>query len=172
MLYRSAAKILYSNGKVVTENVDQVNENFINTFSNITEEDQGAGYIYVLSSKSEDEKISTIENLFKIGYSKTEVQERIKNAVKEPTYLMAPVKVITIWKCYNMNPQKLEQLLHNFFGSACLNIDVFDENKKRYAPREWFIAPLHVIEKAVELIISGEIIRYKFDSVNQIIYTK
>ena len=172
MLYRSAAKILYSNGKVVTENADQVNENFINTFSNITEEDQEAGYIYVLSSKSEDEKISAIANLFKIGYSKTEVQERIKNAIKEPTYLMAPVKVITIWKCYNMNPQKLEQLLHNFFGSACLNIDIFDDNKKRYTPREWFIAPLDVIEKAIELIISGEIIRFKFDSVNQVIYAK
>lgn len=170
MLYRSAAKILYSNGKVVTENADQVNENFINTFSNITEEDQEAGYIYVLSSKSEDQKIRSIENLFKIGYSKTEVQERIKNAIKEPTYLMAPVKVITIWKCYNMNPQKLEQLLHNFFGSACLNIDVFDENKKRYTPREWFIAPLDIIEKAIEMIISGEIVKYKFDSTRQIIY--
>ncbi|MNR16265.1 hypothetical protein D3C85_1328550 [compost metagenome] len=76
---------------------------------------------------------------------------------------MAPVQIVSAWKCYNMNPQKLEQLLHNFFGKACLNIDIFDENKKRYTPREWFIAPLVVIEQAIELIISGEVINYSYD---------
>ena len=59
-------------------------------------------------------------NLFKIGYSKTDVEERIKNAEKEPTYLMAPVIIKGVWKCYNMNPQKFEHLLHTFFGNSCL----------------------------------------------------
>jgi hypothetical protein len=45
---------------------------------------------------------------------------------------MAKVKIESAWKCYNMNPQKLEQLLHNFFGSSSLNIDIFDENKIRF----------------------------------------
>jgi hypothetical protein len=57
-----------------------------------------------------------------------------------------------------MNPQKLGQLLYNFFGSACLDIDIYDENKKRHTPREWFVAPFDVIEQAIELIISGEIV--------------
>ena len=82
---------------------------------------------------------------------------------------MAQVKIITTWKCYNMNPQKLEQLLHNFFGSSCLNIDIFDENKRRHTPREWFIAPLEVIEQAIQLIINGEIVKYCYDIDNSII---
>lgn len=172
MLKRSVEKILYANGQVVSESVDKVNEAFIEKFSDITDEDEEAGFIYVLISKSKDEKISTIGNLYKIGYSKDEVQERIKNAVKEPTYLMAPVQIVSAWKCYNMNPQKLEQLLHNFFGKACLNIDIFDENKKRYTPREWFIAPLVVIEQAIELIISGEVVNFSYDDIQKVISKK
>lgn len=169
MLKRSVEKILYANGKVVSDNIEKVNENFIERFSAITDEDEAAGYIYVLRSKSKDERITKIDNLYKIGYSKVTVEERIKNAEKDPTYLMAPVRIITSWKCYNMNPQKLELLLHNFFGKACLNIDIFDENKKRCTPREWFIAPIEVIEQAIELIISGEVVKYRYDEESCII---
>lgn len=172
MLYRSLAKILYVNGMVVTQNIDKVNEDFIEKISNITNEDEEIGYIYILKSKSKDERITSIKNLFKIGYSKTEVEERIKNAEKEPTYLMAPVSIQGAWKCYNMNPQKLEQLLHNFFGKSCLELDVFDEKGKRHTPREWFIAPIEVIEQAIELIINGKIVNYKFDEANMTIVEK
>jgi hypothetical protein len=169
MLKRSVEKILYANGKVVSENVEQVNESFIEKFRAITDEDEAVGYIYVLRSKSKDNRIIEIDNLYKIGYSKVEVEERIKNAEKDPTYLMAPVKIIASWKCYNMNPQKLEQLLHNFFGKSCLNLDIFDEKKRRHTPREWFIAPIDVIEQAIELIISGEVMKYSYDEVNRLI---
>ncbi|SEH06257.1 GIY-YIG nuclease family protein [Candidatus Venteria ishoeyi] len=172
MLYRSLAKILHINGQVVTQNIDKVNEDFIEQFSNITNEDEEAGYIYVLKSKSTDEKIISIQNLYKIGYSKIDVEERIKNAEKEPTYLMAPVRIQGAWKCFNMNPHKLEQLLHNFFGNSCLELDVFDEKGKRHSPREWFIAPIEVIEQAIELIINGKIINYKFDTENMTIIGK
>jgi hypothetical protein len=172
MLYRSLAKILYVNGQVVTQNMDKANEDFFEKFSNITNEDEEAGYIYVLKSKSKDERITSIQNLFKIGYSKTDVQERIKNAEKEPTYLMAPVGIQGAWKCFNMNPQKLEQLLHNFFGNSCLELDIFDEKGKRHTPREWFIAPIEVIEQAIELIINGKIVNYKFDAENMTIVNK
>ncbi|MDD4728236.1 MAG: GIY-YIG nuclease family protein [Dysgonamonadaceae bacterium] len=166
MLKRSVDKILYANGRVVTENIDKVNEGFIEEFGAITEEDEEAGYIYVLKSKSKDEKIASVQNLYKIGYSKTEVEERIKNAEKQPTYLMAPVTIMGVWKGYNMNPQKLEQLLHNFFGNSCLNVDVFDDKGIRHTPQEWFIAPIEVIEQAIELIINGKIVNYKFDAEN------
>ena len=172
MLYRSLAKILYVNGTVVTQNIDKVNEDFMEKFSNITSEDEEAGYIYVLKSESKDERIISIQNLYKIGYSKTEVEERIKNAEKEPTYLMAPVNIQGAWKCFNMNPQKLELLLHNFFGNSCSELDVFDQKGKRHTPREWFIAPIEVIEQAIELIINGKIINYKFDAGNMTIIKK
>ncbi|MCF6333272.1 MAG: GIY-YIG nuclease family protein [Draconibacterium sp.] len=172
MYFRSLAKALIMHGRAVTQNISKVNEDFIEKFSNITNEDEEAGYIYVLKSKSKDERITSIQNLFKIGYSKTDVEERIKNAEKEPTYLMAAVSIQGAWKCFNMNPQKLEQLLHNFFGNSCLELDVFDEKGKRHTPREWFIAPMGVIEQAIELIINGEIINYKFDAENMTIIGK
>ena len=146
MLKRSVEKILYANGQVVSENADMVNENFLVKFSNITDEDKEAGFIYILKSKSEKQEIREIHNLYKIGFSKITVEERVKNAFQEPTYLMADVHIVMAYKCYNMNPQKLEQLLHNFFGNSCLNFDIFDKNGNRHTPREWFIAPLKKYE--------------------------
>jgi len=166
MLLRSLAKALIMNGSAVTDNI---NESFIKNSISITEEDKETGFIYVLKSKSTDNRITSIPNLYKIGFSKTEVTERIKNAEKEPTYLMAPVDNIASWKCYNMNTQKFEQLIHNFFGSSCLEIDVFDEKGNRHTPREWFIAPIEVIEQTIELIINGNIVDYKYDLGNMTI---
>ena len=172
ILKRSVEKNLYKNGKVVTQNVDEVIEEFTETFSGITKEDKETGHIYILTSLSEKEEIASLNNLYKIGYSSTSVQERIKNAENEPTYLMAPVKIESSWICYNMNAQKFESLIHRFFGHTCLEIDVFDNNGIRHTPREWFIAPLKAIEQAVTLLDSGEIINYRYDSVNEVIVKK
>jgi len=163
MLYRSLYKSLLANGKSITRNENDVYEELPENFSTVNEEDVEAGYIYILKSKSDKEEIRSIQDLYKIGYSKVPVEERIKNASIEPTYLMAEVKLVTAFKCYNLNPQKFEQLIHNFFGAACLNVDVFDGKGKRYTPREWFIAPLEVIERAIQLIISGDIIGFTYD---------
>jgi hypothetical protein len=167
MLYRSLAKILYDNGKVVSHNEEKTNEDFLKEYSNIGEEDEVVGYIYVLKSKSTVTEISSIENLHKIGYSKIDVQERIKNAENETTYLMAPVKIEGAWECYNMNPQKFEKLIHKFFGEACLKVDVNDKDGERHTPREWFIVPFEVIEKTIELIITGKILDYEYSVENE-----
>jgi len=167
MLYRSLYKAILANGKAVTHSTAKENEHFIEDFSPITEKDEEAGYIYVLQSLSPDPQISSIKNLYKIGFSTTDIQQRIKNAEKEPTYLMAPVKYIAGWKCFNMNPQKFEQLIHNFFGTSCLELDVFDTKGRRHTPREWFIVPYPVIEQAVNLIITGSIIHYKYNPETQ-----
>lgn len=172
MLKRSVEKILYTNGKVVSENADSVVESFQETFSDITDEDQKAGFIYILKSKSTNLEISGISNLYKIGYSKIPVEERIKNARLEPTYLMADVRIVMTYQCYNINPQKLEQLLHTFFGGSCLEVDVFDRNGQRHTPREWFIAPLYIIEQAIKLIRTGEVVKYRYDAVRESIVMK
>jgi len=134
--------------------------------------DKPTGYIYILRSLSEDPNIKEIENLYKIGFSSQPVTKRIQGAAQDPTYLMADVVPITEFKTYNLNPQKLEKLLHRFFAKCCLNLDVFDENGKRYTPREWFITPLGVIETAIQLLISGEIVNYIYDSHEQEIVPK
>ncbi|MGB1242783.1 MAG: GIY-YIG nuclease family protein [Chitinophagales bacterium] len=172
ILKRSVEKNLYANGKAVTENIDKVNEGFTEQFSEITDDDKEAGYIYVLKSKNDKEEIASIKNLYKIGYSTTDIQDRIKNAENEPTYLMASVKIESSWKCYNMNAQKFEKLIHRFFGNSCLEVDVFDKKGIRHTPREWFIVPIEAIEQAIALIISGEIVNYKYDVENEVITAK
>jgi len=160
MLLRSFGKGLYEDGYFVSEHEDKV----LDKLSQIGKEDEKSGYIYVLESLSQDDRIITMKNLYKIGYATTEVRERIKNAINEPTYLMAPVKIVAVYEAYNINTQKLEQLLHRFFGNSCLNIDIFGTDRKRYSPREWFIAPLEVIESAIGLILTGEIVNYRYDA--------
>ena len=172
ILKRSVEKNLYKNGKVVTQNADKVIEEFTEKFSGITDEDKESGHIYVLTSQSEKEEIASLDNLYKIGYSSTSVQERIKNAENEPTYLMAPVKIESSWMCYNMNARKFEQLIQRFFAETCLQIDVFDKKGIRHSPREWFIVPLDIIEEVITLIISGEIVNYKYNVDKQILHKK
>ncbi len=172
MLYRSLYKALLANGKAVTENTDKAYDSLLKSYGIVNEQDTQTGFIYILKSKSEKQEIKEIQHLYKLGYSKIAVEERIKNANQEPTYLMADVRIVMAYKCYNMNPQKMEQLLHNFFGSYCLNIDVFDSTGNRHTPREWFIAPLNIIEQAVHFIMSGEIVGYKYDGVNEQIVSR
>ena len=159
MLFRSLGKGLFLNGKHVSNTVEEK----MKKFNNIQDEDKATGYIYVLQSRSKDEKIKSIRNLYKIGYSETTVKSRIKNAANEPTYLMAPVKIVAEFKTYNMNTQKFEDLLHKFLGECQISIDVFDNNGSRHTPREWFQVPYEVIEQAVKLIITGEVVNYKYD---------
>ena len=108
-------------------------------------------------------------NLYKIGYSTTKVDERLKNSKNEPTYLMAEVEQIAIYKCFNINTQKLEQIVHQFFGNSCLNIQIIGNDGKVHTPREWFIAPLEVIKQAIFMIVNGEIIYYKYNEKNECI---
>ena len=168
MLYRSLAKQLYNDGRVVTNTNEQVNEDFYESMqASLTEEDKEAGFVYVLSSLSTDERIQSIADLYKIGFSREPIEERIKNAQKDPTYLMADVKLEAGFQCYNMSPQKFEKLIHQFFGAACVNFDIYDGTGKRHTPREWFVAPIEVIHEAIKLIISGEVTKYKYDVQNQ-----
>lgn len=163
MLLRSLGAALYKDGKMVT----QLDEKILDKLSPVTNEDKESGFIYILKSLSEKAQINSIQNLYKIGFSTIEVKDRIKNARKEPTYLMADVSIVGVYQCFNMNPQKLENLLHRFFGSSCLNIEIFDEDGSPHKPREWFIAPLEIIEYAISLIISGDIVHYKYDNIKE-----
>jgi len=172
MLYRSLAKQLYINGKAVTKSSETDESELFNNVNLVREEDVETGWIYVLKSKSKKAGISDLKDLFKIGYSKVAVAERIKNAVKEPTYLMDEVSIVASYKCYNLNPQKFEHLLHRFFGKVCLNVDLYDDKGRRYTPREWFVVPLSVVEQTVNLIITGDIIKYDYDELKQCLIFK
>ncbi|WP_231839053.1 GIY-YIG nuclease family protein [Corynebacterium glutamicum] len=102
-------------------------------------------------------------NLYKIGFSRGEVKKRISNAEKDPTYLMAPVKVMDDYKVYNAHPSKVEALIHRLFASARLDLTQIDAKGKDYDPSEWFMVPLEEVQKGIELIVSGDVIYYNYD---------
>lgn len=136
----------------------------------ITEDDIQSGYIYVLSSLSDAPSIRDVKNLYKIGFSARDVTERIKNAEKEPTYLMAPVKLLRSIRCFNLDPHELESQLHTFFADGNLDIEVTDESGIIHRPKEWFQVPLPIIDEALELIQAGTFGSYKYDAaINQIV---
>lgn len=163
MLYRSLGKQIQKNGKLITNTYEDVsNELFVNA-GMVKEEDTKSGWIYVLKTKSTNKELSNIKNLYKIGYTGKPVDERIKNAKNEATYLFADVQKIATYKVYNRNAEKLEALLDIFFANACLDIDLFNEKGQRLSPREWFIVPFEVIEKTIQLILNEQITNYKYD---------
>lgn len=163
MLFRSLAKAIQKNGKAISNTEESTQDELFKNAGMVSEEDVKSGWIYVLKSKSNIPEIASIKDLYKIGFSTSTVENRIKNAEKEATYLFSEVTIVSSYRCYNMDTQNFENILHRFFGNACLNIDLYDSSKKRYTPREWFVAPFHVIDEAINLIISGGIINYKYD---------
>ena len=167
MRFRSLQKTLEINGRTI---IDKNNQ--IILVDNISDDDLETGYIYVLKSLSHEPKINTIKNLFKIGFSTINVEKRIQNAEQDPTYLMSPVSIVATYKCFNMDPQRFERLIHRFFGGSRLNVEMTDNKGSAYTPKEWFIAPILIIEKVVELIINGEIINYRYDEDKELIIRK
>lgn len=170
MLLRSLATELYKDetGRRILDKGDKALDELLN----ITRDDQKSGYIYILKSLSSEPEIGSVNNLYKIGYSTTPVKQRIANAENEPTYLMAPVQLVSEFECYNMKAHKFEGLLHTFFGHSCLDIKVADHKGIAHTPREWFIAPLPCIKQAIQMLITGDIVNYRYDAVIQEILEK
>jgi hypothetical protein len=167
MLFRSLGKQIHKDGKMVTNINEKDEQNLFTNTKSINKDDIQTGWIYILKSKAENPKISDIKDLYKIGFSSTSVDERIKNAKNEATYLFEDVKKIAAYKVYNRNADKLESLIHRFFAETCLNVDLFDKKGHRITPREWFVIPFEIIEEAIELILNENIINYEYDLINK-----
>ncbi|WP_430614446.1 GIY-YIG nuclease family protein [Flavobacterium sp. JP2137] len=172
MLFRSLGKAIQKNGKIVTNTDEGMYNQLQENFNSVREEDVQSGWIYILKSKSERPEIKNLENLYKIGFSKYPVQERIKNASKEATYLFADVEVIASYNCYSLNVNSFESFLHRFFAEACLDIDLYDKSGNRYIPREWFVIPLNIIDEVIQLLLNGNIVNYKYDVANRKVVLK
>jgi hypothetical protein len=163
MYLRSFQKELYNNGRTVIGTNEESLEIFNQNLGNVTDTDKVTGYVYILSSLSDDPRIQNLKNLHKIGYCTTSVEERIKNADKDPTFLMAPVKVISTYKVFNLSPKKVEDIIHDFFKDRCLEIKVTDNSRLNRNPKEWYVVPIEIIEQSIQLIINNEITKYRYD---------
>jgi len=161
ILLRSLQKALYKDeaGRRIT------NPNAGPLFDDQVEDsDHESGTIYVLRSKSEHPDIkSKLNVLHKIGVTGGDVERRTVNAKLDPTFLMADVEVIATYDLYNINRTKLENLLHRFFNEARLDIQITDRFGKPVKPREWFLAPLFIIDEVVDKIKEGTLGNYRYD---------
>lgn len=130
----------------------------------ILEDDQHTGHIYVLKSLSDDPQISSIDDLYKIGFTTGSVEKRVARAADQPTYLMAPVEVVATYRTYNMKTSALEHLLHRVFSEVKLSIEQVGKDGRVYVPSEWYVAPLDAIDEAVSMIGSGDIVNYEYSA--------
>ena len=126
--------------------------------------DHASGTIYVLRSKSDNPVVAANrEILHKIGVTGGSVERRIANAKLDPTFLMADVEIVATYELYNINRAKLESLIHKAFGAARLKIEIRDRFGQLIEPKEWFLAPLFVVDEAVNRIKDGSIVGYYYD---------
>ncbi|WP_169252553.1 GIY-YIG nuclease family protein [Brevibacterium sp. 'Marine'] len=137
------------------------------SFESVLAEDVQTGYVYVLRSLSDDPQITNIPNLYKIGFSRGPVEKRIARAEHEPTYLMAPVEIVASYRTYNLKTSTLEHLLHRVFAPSRLRVSQVGKEGRVYEPSEWFSVPLPVINQAIDLIGSGEIVNCSYDAASQ-----
>lgn len=133
------------------------------SFETLLAEDEATGWIYILRSLSDDPLISNQDHLHKIGFSTVPVSERISNASSETTYLMAPVEIVAEYRTYNLKTSALEHLLHRVFEDVRLSITQVGKDGQKYQAREWFVAPLSVINQAIQMISTGEIVDFVYD---------
>ena len=164
MYYRSLQKLLYENGKYISETNEEAINLFKKNLGNINSEDKISGRVYILKSLSKKPEISSIKNLYKIGFSKNTVENRIRNAKNDPTFLMDDVEVVDEINIYNVSALKFENLVQIFFAKRCLDIFIIDSHGNEVKPKEWFSVPLRVIKRAIQLIESGEIVNYIYDA--------
>jgi hypothetical protein len=128
------------------------------------EDDLASGTIYVLRSKSNLPQIAASRDvLHKIGVTGGDVERRIANAKLDPTFLLADVEIVATYKLANINRTKLENLIHRFFDSARLNVEIKDRFGNPVTPREWFLVPLFVVDELVDRIKDGSIEKYRYD---------
>ncbi len=159
---QTLCKNIYTTGYTV-QDTSELEVDYLNDAFSVESSDVQSGIIYVLRSLSTDPEISSIRDLYKIGFTTTPVEARIANAKNEPTYLCADVDIVATWRIYNVKSSVFESLIHKLFANAQLQITI-----DGVTPKEWFIVPFPVIEQAVNYIVQGKPIAYDH-SIQQIV---
>lgn len=162
ILLQTLRKNVVGDGYAISELQEESDSHF---FSNkdIATDDNVTGYIYVLSSLSDDPTVKAEKNLYKIGFTTNEVEQRIANAENEPTYLMAPVKIMATYKVINLNSQMFEDLVHQLLMPVQYQVTVYDDNGIAHQPQEWFVVPLPVVDVIIKKIMDGTIVGYTYN---------
>ena len=159
-------KNVVANGYAVTETEHETNDKYFEP-ADVKPEYQVTGYIYVLRSKSENPEVKSIKNLYKIGFSTNKVEERVANAEHEPTYLMAPVEIVSTYKIVNMHSQKFEDLVHQVLQEVNFRFKVADDKGEMHEATEWYVVPLEIIDSIIQKIMNGTIVYFSYNKDQQ-----
>ena len=162
ILLQTLRKSVVGDGYAISELQEESDSQFFSN-SDIAADDKVTGYIYVLSSLSDDPAVKAEKNLYKIGFTTNDVEQRIANAENEPTYLMAPVKIVATYKVVNLNSQKFEDLVHQLLMAVQYQVVVYDEKGIAHQPQEWFVVPLPVVDVMIKKIMDGTIVGYTYN---------
>ncbi len=154
MLYQSFSQGMYrsSGTRRVTVNVS---DRLGKTSQSLNEQyGDKAGEIYFLASHSTSPEITKFNNLIKIGVTTNQTPLRIRNADTEGTYLYAPVRILKILPCYNINVQGLESLIHTQLHAYRKEITLrHKKTGKDIIAREWFDVSLkYAVDVAVNTV--------------------
>ncbi len=166
-LLRSLATELYKdpNGRRISDpNIGPLFGSMPTTETTLAPNERITGSIYVVRSLSRLPEIVRLDGeLFKVGFTTGSVEDRLRGAKDDPTFLMAPVHPVRVYDAVNLNANRFEHLLHRFFDECRLDIEIMDRFGKPFRPREWFLLPLPVIEQAIAMIQDGSIVRHRYD---------
>jgi len=161
LLLRSLARALYKDetGRRILRR-----DNTFDAMQGITHHDKRTGLIYILRSLSQDPTLRGIRNLYKIGYTEKELDQRIAGAERQQTYLEAPVQVATSFECYNLDPRRFERLVHAMLHHQRVSVLLYSRDGSNYRPREWFDVELDTAREIVKRIVDGTISQYRMDN--------
>ena len=162
LLLRSLGKALHldGTGRRVIPDPSTVED----AFNNVTHKDKLSGQIYFLRSLTNNAQLKAIPNLIKIGFTSGTVEDRVKNAEKDPTFLEAPVKILGAMDCYNLNPNKFETLIHGFLHAQRIQMKLVSMDGSSYQPKEWFSVDFDTAREVARRIIDGTIVNYRMDN--------
>lgn len=162
LLLRSLSRGLYKDlhGRRIVRDANSV----IDKFNNVSHKDKRAGEIYFVTSLSDNPVLKAVPNLLKIGYTERTVEERTRNAENDTTFLEAPVRILSAFECYNLNPHKFETLVHGVLHAQRLQMTLTGKDGKIYHPKEWFTVDLETAKQVVQRIIDGSIVNYRMNN--------
>lgn len=155
-------KGVVANGYAITETDDEMQNRFFNA-DDLKKEDKVTGYIYVLRSLSDNPEIRDVKYLYKIGFTTQKVEERVANAEHEPTYLMAPVEIVSTYMIVNMHSQKFEDLVHKVLHEVNFRFKVADDKGEMHEATEWYQVPLEIIDSIIQKIMNGTIVYFSYN---------
>jgi len=166
MYFRSLQKLLYKDGKRISE----TNEEALEIFEkNLGSSKNFTGYIYVLRSLSQKPEIKKIPNFYKIGFSTNTVEERIKNCENEPTFLNDKIEIMSETPIYGYAVSKIENIIQSFFAAKRLDIEIADKNGYLVKPKEWFSVSLDIIHQSIKLLSENKLKDFVYDGQNDLI---